>query len=62
MLTDPGKPLPAGHAAAGKTMQNGQPTAYICQRLVSSAPITNPVTLSQMLQLPLRIVGQPQNA
>jgi uncharacterized protein len=36
----------------GKTMENGQPTAYICQRGACSPPVTNPVTLSQMLQLP----------
>jgi uncharacterized protein len=58
MLVDPEKPLPEGHAAAGKTMQNGQPTAYICQRMTCSAPVTNPVSLSQMLQLPPRVVGQ----
>ncbi len=44
--------FPAGHPMHGKTMQNGQPTAYVCQRGACSAPITNPVTLSQMLQLP----------
>ncbi len=44
--------LPEGHLAHGKTMENGQPTAYICQRGVVAAPITNPVTLSQVLQLP----------
>jgi uncharacterized protein YyaL (SSP411 family) len=38
----------------GKTMVNGQPTAFVCQRNTCSAPITNPVTLSQMLQLPQR--------
>lgn len=44
--------FPEGHPMHGKGMQNGQPTAYVCQRGVCSAPITNPVTLSQMLQLP----------
>ncbi|HEY3777335.1 MAG TPA: thioredoxin domain-containing protein [Rhizomicrobium sp.] len=58
MVLDPRQPLPPGHAAAGKTMQNGQPTAYVCQRMTCSAPITNPVTLSQMLQLPSRPQGQ----
>ena len=38
-------------------MQNGQPTAYVCQRMNCTSPITNPVTLSQMLQLPPRIAG-----
>ncbi len=54
MLVDPDEPLPEGHAAHGKTMQNGQPTAYVCQRMTCSAPITNPVTLSQVLLLPAR--------
>jgi uncharacterized protein YyaL (SSP411 family) len=46
--------FPAGHPAHGKGMLNGQPTAYVVQRGQVSAPITNPVTLSQMLQLPQR--------
>jgi uncharacterized protein YyaL (SSP411 family) len=58
MVVDPRDELPAGHPAAGKTMQNGQPTAYVCQRMSCSAPITNPVTLSQVLQLPSRPQGQ----
>ena len=52
IVVDPNRPLPEGHAAYGKTMENGQPTAYVCQRMTCSAPVTNPVTLSQMLQLP----------
>ena len=52
VVTAPDQPLPQGHPAHGKTMENGQPTAYVCQRQTCSAPITNPVTLSQMLQLP----------
>jgi uncharacterized protein YyaL (SSP411 family) len=52
--------FPEGHPMHGKGMQNGQPTAYLCQRGTCSAPITNPVTLSQMLQLPARRQpGQP---
>ncbi|HEY5049050.1 MAG TPA: thioredoxin domain-containing protein [Rhizomicrobium sp.] len=54
MIVDPKEALPEGHPAHGKTMQNGQPTAYVCQRMTCSAPITNPVTLSQVLQLPPR--------
>ena len=50
----PGDALPQHHPAYGKTMQNGQPTAYICQNRVCSAPVTSPVTLSQVLQLPHR--------
>jgi uncharacterized protein YyaL (SSP411 family) len=57
IVTDPSKPLPDGHPAAGKGMQSGQPTAYICQRMTVTSPITNPVTLSQMLQLPPRVAG-----
>jgi uncharacterized protein YyaL (SSP411 family) len=55
MLADPNEPLPEGHPAFGKTMQGGVPTAYICYRMACAQPITNPVTLSQALQLPLRI-------
>ncbi len=58
MVVDPRQTLPAGHPAAGKPMQNGQPTAYVCQRMTCSAPISNPVTLSQVLQLPVRPQGQ----
>jgi len=58
MVVDPSEALPVGHPASGKTMQNGQPTAYVCQRMTCSAPITNPVTLSQVLQLPARVQGQ----
>jgi uncharacterized protein YyaL (SSP411 family) len=58
MRLDSAQSLPEGHPASGKTMEGGQPTAYICQRNVCSTPITNPVTLSQALQLPPRV--QPQ--
>ncbi len=57
IVTDPSQALPEGHPAAGKGMQNGQPTAYVCQRMTVTSPITNPVTLSQMLQLPPRVAG-----
>jgi hypothetical protein len=43
-----------------KGMQNGQPTAYVCQRGNVSAPITNAVTLAQVLQLPVRRQGATQ--
>jgi uncharacterized protein YyaL (SSP411 family) len=58
IVVDPRQELPAGHPAHGKTMQNGQPTAYVCQRMTCSAPIANPVALSQVLQLPPRPQGQ----
>ncbi len=51
-VADSGDALPADHPAHGKPMENGMPTAYICQRQTCSAPIANPVTLSQLLQLP----------
>ena len=46
--------LPLSHPAFGKGMQNGAPTAYLCQRNTCSAPITSAVTLSQVLTLPPR--------
>jgi uncharacterized protein YyaL (SSP411 family) len=58
-VVDSGSALPPGHPAHGKAMENGQPTAYICQRLTCSAPISNAVTLSQVLLLPpQRVQGQ----
>jgi hypothetical protein len=56
MVVSPEDSLPVGHPAHGKTMLNGQPVAYVCQRGNCSAPFTNPVTLSQALQLPARPV------
>jgi hypothetical protein len=54
MVFAPGEALPEGHPAFGKAMENGQPTAYICQHQACSPPISNAVTLSQALQLPQR--------
>lgn len=54
VVVDPAETLPASHPAFGKTMENGQPTAYICQHKQCMAPITNAVTLAQILQLPAR--------
>jgi len=54
LVVPPGETLPEGHPALGKGMENGQPTAYVCQHQNCSAPIANPVTLSQVLQLPPR--------
>jgi len=48
----PDQKLPEGHPAHDKAMFNGNPTAYIVQRGAISAPVNNPVALSQMLQLP----------
>ena len=58
MVVDPEDTLPEGHPAYGKTMQNGQPAAYICVRNTCSQPIVNAVQLSQSLQLPARPQGQ----
>jgi len=58
MVVEPDEVLPEGHPAFGKTMQNGQPTAYVCVRNTCSQPITNAVQLSQTLQLPARPPGQ----
>jgi hypothetical protein len=58
ILADPSQEFSPTHPAYGKKMENGQPTAYVCQRETCSAPITNPVTLSQALQLPPRAAGQ----
>jgi len=54
MIVDPNEQLPPGHPAFGKTMQGGVPTAYVCYRMACAQPITNPVMLSQVLQMPLR--------
>jgi uncharacterized protein YyaL (SSP411 family) len=53
-VVETGEALPAGHPAFGKGMQNGAPTAYLCQRNVCSPPITSAVALSQALTLPPR--------
>ncbi|HTO42342.1 MAG TPA: thioredoxin domain-containing protein [Rhizomicrobium sp.] len=58
LVVDPDDVLPEAHPAFGKTMQNGQPTAYICVRNTCSPAITNAVQLSQSLQLPARPPGQ----
>jgi uncharacterized protein YyaL (SSP411 family) len=58
VLADPGETFIESHPAYGKKMEKGQPTAYVCQRETCSAPMTNPVTLSQALQLPPRAAGQ----
>lgn len=61
LVVDPSEKLPEGHPAFGKQMENGQPTAYICQHKACMAPITDPATLSQVLLLPARPQqGRPQ--
>ena len=58
IVIGPEDKLPEGHPVAGKTMINGQPTAYLCQGPTCSSPVTSAVMLSQILQLP----QGPQNA
>ena len=53
ILAEPDQGLPEGHPVHGKTMEHGLPTAYVCQNAACSQPLTNPVALSQMLQLPV---------
>jgi CBS domain containing-hemolysin-like protein len=43
----------------GKTMINGQPTAYLCQHMTCTPAITSAVTLSQSLILPPVKPGTP---
>jgi hypothetical protein len=54
LVVEPDRKLPETHPAFGKKMEGGAPTAYICQQQNCSAPITSPVALSQMLQLPVQ--------
>jgi len=60
MQIEPGDPLPPGHPAAGRGMEGGQPTVYICQAGVCSNPITSPVELANTLTLPPQMRGQQQ--
>ena len=52
LVVEPGMSLPAGHPCADVRMQNGQPTAYVCQGATRAGPITSPVLLGQFLALP----------
>ena len=51
-IIPPGAELPAGHPAAGKTMVNGQPAAYLCAGPSCSLPITSPDSLRTALMRP----------
>ena len=59
MLVPPGQDLPIGHPAAGKTMQDGQPTAYVCGGMSCSPPVTSAAILSQVLKLPENSLKRP---
>ena len=61
-IISPDEELPEGHPARGKTMENGQPTAYICRGTLCSAPITSAVNLSQVLLMPAQEQGSLQAA
>jgi hypothetical protein len=49
MRVPPGKELPPGHPAAGKSAAVQQATAYVCRGTSCSLPITDPDTLGQSL-------------
>src|SRR3569833_829994 len=57
---EPGDALPAGHPAAGRGMEGGHPTAYICQTGQCSQPITNAADLAAALTLPPQLRQQQQ--
>jgi uncharacterized protein YyaL (SSP411 family) len=54
LVVEPGEALPPGHPAEKGGMQNGVPTAYICQGANCSPPFTSAVQLSQLLTLPMQ--------
>jgi len=55
---EPGEELPADHPANGKTMINGQPTAFIIQRGTISEGVTDAAQLAQFLTLPMQLRQQ----
>ena len=46
---DPGAALPQDHPAAGKTMIEDRPTAYLCRGPVCQAPVTTPEALLELI-------------
>jgi hypothetical protein len=48
-LLTPGETLPPGHPAAGKTLVDGKPTAYVCAKMTCGAPVTDPLALKEQL-------------
>ncbi len=59
---EPGDALPAGHPAAGRGMEGGHPTAYICQTGQCSQAIVNAADLAAALTLPPQLRQQQQQA
>ena len=59
---EPGEALPAGHPAAGRGMEGGHPTAYICQTGQCSQAIVNAADLAAALTLPPQLRQQQQQA
>jgi len=57
---EPGDVLPPQHPAAGRGMEGGHPTAYICQQGACSNPITNAGDLAWALTLPPNLRAQVQ--
>lgn len=55
---EPNDPLPPAHPLTGRGLEDGKPTAYICQRGECSAPITSPEQLALQLTLPLQLQQQ----
>jgi uncharacterized protein YyaL (SSP411 family) len=49
LILPPGASLPTDHAAHGKSLVDGKPTAYVCDGPVCSLPITNPRELRDAL-------------
>lgn len=49
LRVDPDATLPDHHPAHGKTMAQGQATAYLCRQMVCGLPITQPDLLAQAL-------------
>jgi uncharacterized protein YyaL (SSP411 family) len=49
-ILPPGRELPGGHPARGKTLVDGWPAAYVCAGRVCSLPLTEPEALHDALE------------